>query len=166
MRPRQPRHAVRLSARLRDDRGWRDLQILNLSEGGLRGRCLDAPERGAYLEIRRGHRIIVAKVVWSHGDQFGMASQTHIDIPAFVKQAELAQAFDVSAATRPFERRSSPRKTTNADFSRYRGRALEFFGVLAAIAVLVSTVGDVVSHGLRSSMTKVEAGLVRPGRSS
>ena len=50
---------------------WGDVCILNLSKRGMLVQAPEAPERGTYLEVRRGSKEIVARVVWSAGNRFG-----------------------------------------------------------------------------------------------
>lgn len=64
-----------IKARLRDGALWSDALIINMSSRGLLVRSDQSPNRGSYLEIRRGPYVIVARVVWANADRFGVQTQ-------------------------------------------------------------------------------------------
>ncbi|MGH6707307.1 MAG: PilZ domain-containing protein [Sphingomicrobium sp.] len=159
--PREHRLSVVLPARMKDNRGWHDVRILNISSKGLMARSAAAPSRGSYLELRRGSHVIVARVVWSNGQQFGVQSQSRL-VPSQVIEE---QAGAVSPPARPgscpaVERRASPRLAGHAhEQSRWRARALEFLGIVAMVAILGVLALDVSQQALAHSMNAVNKSL-------
>lgn len=127
MKQREQRLKVILPARMKDHRGWHDVRILNISARGLMARSPAAPARGAYLELRRGSHVIVARVVWSDGQQFGAESQARLVPSQIIEQSPAAGAAAVPAdGGQHVERRSLPRPPERIhDHSRWRARALE-----------------------------------------
>jgi len=72
---RKPRRNVWLKAHLRDERGWNDVVVGNISERGvmLKGRAL--PSRGSFVEIQYAGLLIVGQVRWSSGSRCGVRTQ-------------------------------------------------------------------------------------------
>jgi hypothetical protein len=71
---------VLIEARLRQDRGWTDARILNISRRGLMVRSPAAPLHGTYVEVSRGTHRIVARVVWV--SRIGSASAPRMRLPS------------------------------------------------------------------------------------
>ena len=159
MKPREPRRKVLIDARLRQDCGWSDARILNISRRGMMVRAVKAPARGAYVELTRGTHRIVARVVWVKGDQFGARSQDAIAIEAMAKgeDASLPKPANLNN-----DRRSRPRDGNSAERherSRIWSRRLELavaaaFGCGAAFLVY-----DSVRETLSRPLNRVEATL-------
>ena len=165
LKPREQRLKVILPARMKDNRGWHDVRILNISSKGLMARSPSAPSRGSYLELRRGPHVIVARVVWSDGGQFGIESQSPL-VPGNIID-ETADAPATGAAGRArIDRRASPRPAVHThEESRWRGRALEYLGILSLVAMLAIFALDVSRQAFARSMDMVGASL-RPSASS
>lgn len=154
MKQREPRHNVVVPARIRTVGGWADATILNLSNRGVMFRSTVRHERGNYLELRRGSYVIIARVMWSEGTRHGARAQGIIPVADII----LDKAADRSAGLQT-ERRARPRPTGRADFSRNRGRRLEFIvaGIGVACAALVAA--DLTFGALHASLTAVELAL-------
>ena len=161
LKPREQRMKVILPARMKDHRGWHDVRILNISSQGLMARSSAAPARGAYLELRRGGHVIVARVVWSNGQQFGVQSQARL-VPAQIIEERPAAGAAANPADRGkhVERRLLPRRPERThDQSRWRARALEFAGVLSLVAGLAILALDVGQQALAHSLEAVDSSL-------
>lgn len=161
MKPREQRMKVILPARMKDHRGWHDVRILNISSQGLMARSPAAPARGAYLELRRGGHVIVARVVWSNGQQFGVQSQARLVPAQIIEERPAAAAAAVPADSgRHVERRSLPRRPERThDQSRWRARTLEFAGILSLVAGLAILALDVSQQALAQSLEAVDSSL-------
>ena len=141
--------------------GWNDVCILNICSRGLGLQSARAPERGSYVEVRRGPYVIVAKVAWSDGRRFGLRTQDPVPVDGIVNQPDQqATASTEPAASAAFERRQAPR-TTRAKYeaSRVISRLSEFaciafFGACAAFAAFES-----VNEVLARPLSHVEASL-------
>jgi hypothetical protein len=165
LRQREHRVKVILPARMKDHRGWHDVRILNISSKGLMARSPAAPSRGSYLELRRGSYVIVARVVWSNGQQFGLQSQSLL-VPGDIID-ETARAVppaiggrDRSAA----ERRASPRPAGRShEANRGRARTLEYVGILSLAALLAAFAFDMSRQAFAHSMKAAADSLHRPG---
>jgi hypothetical protein len=152
MKPRENRQKVMIKARMLEGTSWHDICILNCSLHGLGIQSAKAPQRGAYVEIRRGRQTVVARVAWSKGHRAGLKSQD----PIFV--ASLVSGNDAAPATRTAdggtrERRLQPRSSAQAhSTSRLAGRAMEFtcFAFIAAAIALAgaSAVGEALAQPL------------------
>jgi hypothetical protein len=158
LKPREPRQKVLIKARMRIGASWADACILNLSSRGMLVQSGAAPQRGNYLEIRRGRHVVVARVIWSCDEHFGVETQ------ATVSAEELIWEIDnCSTVTRPVaaERRAAPRFSEKSEASRQRGRVFEFgslalFGIASAF-LLFATVDELLGRPL----SELEAALLR-----
>ena len=162
MRPREHRHLVRIKARMLHNRAWTDILIRNVSSRGMLLHHPRPPSRGNYVEVRRFSQVIIARVVWSRGGDFGVRSQDIIDIEALKSRRDISPT-EYNKKHGDADRRVLPReafRTTDEKvaFSRLLGRAgqffcLLFFGAAAAIfiadtvhAVLLRPLAEISSH--------------------
>src|SRR3546814_17106618 len=74
-KPRETRHPVLIPARMRVGQSWIEVVIHNLSSGGALVASDEAPERGTYIEIRRGRQTIIGRVVWRKHRFLGIQAQ-------------------------------------------------------------------------------------------
>lgn len=149
-----------ISARMRAGATWSDACILNLSRQGMLLRSSNVPNRGSYLEIRRGAHVIVARVVWSSPDRFGVRTQDPVPADRLIHDPEGNPASQKSGESGFVDRRSAPRPSRHRhEASRHRARAMEFgtFLLIGAVATLV--VGEAVAHALGEPMSAVSAAL-------
>lgn len=150
MKPREQRRKVMVSARMRHGSRWEDIRILDISTGGLCLRGDNAPRRGAYVELHRGCHRIIARVVWSHDEKFGVFAQDRIPVDALINNPERAVAVDWPAA----DRRSAPRHANQHDRSRFASRALQAgafaLGGACAALLTVSLVHDALARPMHS----------------
>lgn len=160
MRPRDQRRKLFIRARVKTGEGWQDACIVDLSRRGAGLQAAEAPRRGAYVEIRRGMHIIVARVVWSVGQRFGVAAQD--DIPVGLVAADRAPADNDSAPPALDDRRSRMRRLADrAEASRNWGRRLQFG--LSAVAGMAAAVvaGAEVREALAAPLGEIGAALDR-----
>lgn len=164
MKARDQRRKVLLSARMRVGASWDDVRILNLSKRGMLVQAARPPQRGTYLELRRGAQAIVARVVWSAGNCFGAMTQDQINVEAIVRacQAGGDETGPTEAGAAMAERRSTPRPASFAarhDRSRRLARTLEF-ACLAAFGVGIGALlGQTLRQALAVPLTATSAAL-------
>ena len=161
MKPREPRKAVLIDARLRADCGWDDARILNISKRGLMVRAPKAPPRGTYVEICRGTHRIVARVVWVSNDRFGARTQDPLPVDAIAGGGN-----STPAPANRNDRRTAPRRPSHAqqhDRSRRWSRRAEFAGVVAMGCAAALLAFDTVRDTLSRPLTQIEARLADPG---
>lgn len=167
MKPREPRHKVLIGARMRLDGSFRDVRIRDISTKGLMLEAEGAPQRGSYLEIRRGPHIIVARVVWSRGSRFGVLARERMNIAAIVNEPDRSGARPIDAATQmPAERRSSPRPSARrigerAVRNRYLSAAFQFGSIVAFGAAVSLMLFGIVQESLAGPMKKVVESVAR-----
>lgn len=77
---RSPRTTIHLSARLRDNNGWSEVTIRNVSPRGLLLHGAGLPRRGAYIELQSDRIAIVGEVRWSIGGRCGVRTREDIDV--------------------------------------------------------------------------------------
>jgi hypothetical protein len=128
---------------MRAGASWQDVCILNQSLHGLGIQAAEPPERGTYVEIRRGQHVIVARIAWKKGHRAGIRSQDPIFLQALLVDAA-APARDPAHDCR-VERRSAPRSSAEAHArSRRMARAFELVSVgLVGLVLAVSAFGMV-----------------------
>ncbi|WP_416222237.1 PilZ domain-containing protein [Sphingomonas sp. LY160] len=152
MKPREPRTKVLIKARMRSGSAWRDIYLLDMSRRGALVQAAAPPPTGSYIEVRRGSRLIVARVVWADNQRFGVFAQDPIAINDFIQDPDGLRDQDcVTRRAHPSERRASPRPPTAVDRhdrSRQIGRSVEFFGVLG----LVLGLGGAIFQSLQSAL--------------
>ena len=161
---RHQRRKVLLPARLKQDSGWSDVCIRDISPKGLLVQGGSPPPRGAYVELRRGAHIIVAKVAWAKNQQFGLTTQDILSVDALIQQsgaagfgrsqatAEVAQV-GIATARRP------PSSQQAAERSRRTSSLIQYvFALILALAAAVMLM-EFVRDALNRSVGKVEEAL-------
>lgn len=149
-RPREPRTKVLIPSRMRLGTCWSDVCIHNLSTRGLMVHAEDVPERGTYVDIRRGTQTIIGRVVWRRGCYFGIRAQDRINIDAVISEPRLT-ARPAAASAGEAERRSSTRPASEASIARRAERSRMFasafqFGVLVLAGLGASGFVAVQAH--------------------
>ncbi|WP_458388882.1 PilZ domain-containing protein [Sphingomonas sp. F9_3S_D5_B_2] len=155
LRAREPRIKVAAPARLRVGIRWSDACILNVSARGLLVHAPEPPERGSYVELRRGDQVVIGRVVWRSGSRVGLQAQDPVPVGSMVtsKAAQPMQGGGPGAAR---ERRRCPRAHER---SRLRGRAFEFASISAIAATLSVAMFSIVAQAVASPLAKVRTGL-------
>ena len=143
-----------IPARLKSGAGWDDACIVDVSRRGVGLKAESAPSRGAYVEIRRGMHVIVARVVWSVGQRFGVAAQD--DIPIGLIAADQAPPPEPPKAVASADRRRAQRRLANrAEASRTWGRRLQFVAVAVAGLAAAMVVGAQVRSAFAAPLGQV-----------
>ena len=161
MNPRENRQKVMIKARMRLGASWHDVCILNVSRRGLGIQAASAPARGTYVEIRRGHAEIVARVIWAKGHRAGLQSQDPIFLQALMQDVPANdQLRPVSGGTAFVDRRRTPRPARKShDESRLAARTMEF----ACMAIAVMAGGFIafraVEQALANPLAQIRAAL-------
>lgn len=130
MKSREPRIKVLIGARMRAGAAWGDVCLLNLSSRGVLAQAAVPPLKGAYIEVRRGSHVIVARVVWAKKHRFGALTQDPIGVDAIIADASGSKS---NAACAEVDRQSDRRAAgppqvagVQHENSRLIGRAMEF----------------------------------------
>lgn len=141
MKQRETRRKVMIWARVRAGASWSDACILNLSSRGMLVRASKAPSLGSYLEIRRGAHVMVARVVWTEADRFGVRTQESFSPAELIRHPDCAGA-QVNGFVPGGERRAAHRPSAAArhEASRWRGRVIQF-GTFAMVSLAAATLG-------------------------
>jgi hypothetical protein len=153
-----------LSARLRQEHGWSDANILNVSSRGLMLHGSVRPPRGSYLEIRRGSCVIVGRVVWIELSRFGIRTQNRIPVDALISSG-VAAAPD-NRASPVTDRRTKPR-SEGLEWryvrSSDRGRAMQFAAIAAAGFLVSLFIFRTAGEALAAPLATVSRHLVSAG---
>lgn len=156
LKSREPRINVIAPARLRLGAKWSDACILNVSSRGLLIHVPQPPQRGSYVELRRGEQVIIGRVMWCKGSRVGLRAQDRVPIEAIVTK-QGAQALRLTADNgRPVERRRFDR---THERSRLGARLFEFASVAAVGAMLSVAVVSVVSRAVAEPLSRVRTAL-------
>lgn len=115
---REARYTVLIPARMHAGATWADVVIHNLSAHGALIACDDAPDRGTYVDIRRGRQSIVGCVVWRKDRFFGIRAQGTIDIAAISNEPRLAQRPQSKEVGSQADRRAEARMNADAQVAR------------------------------------------------
>lgn len=152
-----------ITARMRTGARWGDVSILDISSRGMLIHASSAPPRGAYLEVRRGSHAIVARVVWTRDQRFGVLTQDRLSIEAIIREPDRSAPEQRRQAEcrPPVERRTQRRTADRHERSRHVGRAVEF-ACLALAGGSAALIGfAAIEEALRRPLTKVTAALAR-----
>ena len=164
MKARETRRRVVVNSRIRCNAGWRDASILNISSRGLGLHASRPPEPASYIEVQRGHHLIIARVVWVDGCRFGVRSQDIIPIETVLGQSELSDAPLKSKAASEF--RSLPSGMVRAldrqhETSRVVARCMEF-AFVAILGVSAAFLGfGMVTEAIGRPMAELQTALDR-----
>jgi hypothetical protein len=107
---------------------WVDVSVLNISRRGMMVRCDRAPKRGTIVELRKGHVIVIGRVVWSIEHRFGVRTQDPIGLDALTADQARHQGED---------RRRGARNAISAHASRRPARSREIASAAQYIAVVI-----------------------------
>ena len=158
MKHREERQKVMVRARMRSGVTWHDVCVLNLSPHGVGIQAAEPPERGSYVEIRRGKQTIVARVVWKKGHRAGLRSQDVIFIPAFIADmaSPAGQSAPIASSGCFVERRQSPRAARQRfENSRLLARAAQFACLVLFGAAAAYTAFGAVEQALAQPLLQV-----------
>jgi hypothetical protein len=159
---RAPRQKVLIRARMRISAGWNDACILDISERGLMIRAESVPpRRGSCVELRRGARIIIGRVMWAKQDRFGLSTQDKLDVESIIAVPDGDGTEDASSAAvaEPFDRRATARPATAFERSRQWSRAFEFACITIFAVAGCGVAFAAVTQLFAAPMAAVELGL-------
>lgn len=158
MKPREPRLKVVIKARMRLDGTWADVCIRDISSRGLLVQAASAPSRNSYVEIYRGRHVIVARVVWTKDERFGVQTQDRLDIKAVIQEPDLSgiEFRKARAASPTFDRRTAPRPPSRDDlrWKAERSRQLSKAAEFACIGALGASAAILILEGLDSAFSQ------------
>jgi hypothetical protein len=163
VRARETRRKVLIRARMRSGRGWHDVTIRNISSRGMLVQTAAGQGRGSYVEIRRGRHVIVGRVVWTSGNNFGLHTQDPVAVNDVIAEPDMSSTSyaKASKAQPSYERRSAYRHTERtrlddrADRSRRLARVGEFASTAALAALLVGFAGTAAASALSKPMATI-----------
>ena len=154
---RDPRINVVVPARLRLGGRWSDACILNVSARGVLIHTPERPQRGSYVELRRGDQVIIGRIMWATGSRAGLRSQDRVPVEA-IMTTKAAHSLRLTAQDgRAVERRRAPRAHER---SRMRGRVVEFASVAAIGATLAMAVVSMAGRALNTPLSAVRTALI------
>jgi len=152
------RKKVRLDGRMRNERGWIDVKIKNLSDSGLMAECTAPPSRGHYIEIRRHNHVLIGVVAWSKDNRFGVRLADRTDMRALIDGKPLERAGERrNMATRPGSRRAIV-LSTPSDW-RWLGKTFERVAIVAITTAGTVIIAQMVYEELSMPLGKVASAL-------
>lgn len=128
MQSRDVRVPVHFDAQMSSDQGRGLALIVNASSRGLALRSDQAPPRGAYVELRAGDEVIVARVVWSKDEFFGV--RTRCPIPAGMRPQAALNRVGAMGALHVAVNNATPAAAQMLEQSLTRARNLQFFFIV------------------------------------
>ena len=155
-RPRELRRRVVVPARLRSTSGWTDTCILNISSHGLLIHSARTGPEGSKVELWRGERVIVARVVWQDGSRAGLRAEERLAVDDILSlNASSALMLTAAPCSRsnnePWERRRKDRRS--------QGRSIEFTGVVVIACSLAATAYDMVEQAFARPLALIQQAL-------
>ena len=160
-RQREPRKPVRVPVRLKDDAGWSDAQILNVSDRGLMAMCAEPPPRGSFVEIRRGGYVMVGHVAWTADDRFGARVRERIVLDDLLRPVTPGRTAPRPGAECEVRVRT-PRKPTvqeRAAASARFARAFDFAAVAIVASGMAVLATSLVTNVFSEPLVEVERAL-------
>ena len=157
---REKRQTVRLPARMRDETGWRDVTICNVSSRGMMVLTPQPPAPGSYVELRRNNVAIVGQVRWREDGAFGMRAQDVISITALSSSSpsKVGEERRQMARVDPSPQRV-PSNQFSAEMNRLAGRVGEYLVIGLAILFGCLLLARLANGVLETSMQKASHAL-------
>jgi hypothetical protein len=157
MKPRQPRVATLIAARLNSDSGWSDVIIKNMSANGAMLQSASPPRRGTYVELRKGASVIVGRTIWSDAQHCGIQTQDRVQLDQWLS----LPAGGAAAAWPNGERRLIRRQTPAAAAIDARAFGVLFESFAVSIAIMfVSALGIAAAyHRILPALTLLRVNL-------
>ena len=160
LKPREPRLNVMIKARVRAGASWNDALILNMSSKGLLVRSSQMVNRGSYLEIRRGPHVIVARVIWSASDRFGLQTQDPVPAADLIRDPDGVDPRKKPVGEGLQDRRSVPRPLeVRHESSRQRGRAMELLAVSLVCGIVALMIANAIAEVVAKPLEAAQAAL-------
>lgn len=169
VRQREQRFRVLAPCQMNHGGVWIDACIHDVSSRGVLVASDRAPERGAYVDIRRGSLIIIGRVIWRKGRFFGVRTQDQLSPQALLPdprrtgRAGLSrEAASGSRQSRPHDRLVAEGRTARrVERGRHVAKFLQF-GVLASVgaaaaAFLAVQAYEMLSRPLSSAGATLDA---------
>ncbi|MEO1968401.1 MAG: hypothetical protein ABGW87_06775 [Sphingomonadaceae bacterium] len=161
-KPRATRQAIWLAARLRDEAGWNDVVIANVSPRGMMLKCERPPARGAFIEIRHKGFCAIGKVIWRDQGRCGIFTRDTIDVESLLgrPQPKIDQVSKALKADRRALIRRVPAPEL-ADASKRAAKILDWAAIALIAVVAAMALAHEVSSMLDASAGKIVAELDR-----
>ena len=120
---------------MHSDAGWSDVTIRNISRRGFQISTSQPVKPGAYIELRRAHYTIVARIAWTADGKVGAQSQDVIDVSGLLAVSTGKSPGDGGQGSSPVlplphERRAVPRH----EAGRQQSSRLQFAAMIATAA--------------------------------
>lgn len=163
-RQREQRKPVQIGVRLKDDAGWCDAQIRNISSRGIMALIENPPGRGSYVEIRRGPYVMIGRVAWSGADRIGIHVRERIVledllVPVAPGRKALRSGDDCQLRVR---RKPTPEELAAASI-RF-SRVFDFAAVAIVTIGLAVTASSLVAEAFSEPLEQAELALRGNGR--
>jgi hypothetical protein len=137
---------------------WGDVCILNISSRGMQLQAPRPPERGSFVEIRRGPHVIIGRVAWAKQHRFGIKSQDLLFVDAITAEPGDDEGQRSQPAYTAIERRPRARPP-GGDRSRLAGRAMEFACLGCVVAGGAMALYGVAAEALAKPLSVVSQAL-------
>ena len=159
-RPREARKPVRLQAKIRNDEGWRDAVIGNVSSRGLMLKCTRAPAKGTFIELRFRSTSIVGRVVWSEANRCGVLTQDKLNFQHLGSPACRSGASS-GGKVRPTRPQPIRYRTADqgADANRQLSMIAQWTTIAIAGAIAAVLLADTVSSAFEASFGRASVEL-------
>ena len=120
------------------------------------------PVAGAYVEVRRGRHVIIARVVWTKKHRFGVRTQDLLPIDAIAREQDNSETTLGPEAGPSIERRTATREASPTDKhaqNKLLGRSIEFGFVLIVGASLAFMCASFVQAAIAKPFEVVNASM-------
>lgn len=141
---------------------WSDACIHNVSSRGLMLSTASPPRTGSYVDIRRGTLVIIGRVIWVKGQQFGVHTQDQVSAAILVSEPVLKQRpkFDTADDRRAPSREETQRlPDRRAEKHRRFASLFQYVFFAVAAAGFGAFVAMQVYHLLEEPFQKVASAL-------
>jgi len=132
---------------MRDDAGWSDVIIQNVSKHGMMMRTARPPSPGSYIEIRKAAMVVVARAIWVRDQFFGVRSQDRIELEDLFDQTNQQMGAAIGLADANGDRRKQPRVQSPAEKAE-RSRRFATLFQFAVLAIVAGIAGLMIAQGV------------------
>lgn len=141
---------------------WSDVCLLNLSSRGALAQSAIAPPKGAYLEVRRGSHVIVARVMWAEKDRFGICTQDPIRVDQLISDPDGSLQRNADTGAHPdADRRLTYRRPSEQkhEQSRVMARSMEFCILVGSGVVCAGVAFSLIQAAVAEPMAQISEAL-------
>lgn len=161
LKPREERKTVFVHARVRNDVGWSDVTIGNVSSRGLMLQSTAPLRRNDFVEVRYRQVCIVGRIVWVGGTRCGVRTQDQIDVAGLLSRAPTRRRKSGEERRAIARKLEAPRRKAadTAESSRRTARLFDWAIIAIGGGATAAFVAQLMFSALDAPLTRIGVAL-------